>query len=193
MTFPITDGILPADVSELIDDRAIGDARVLRLKLKNNKSCAVICLPQSVVWISPVPLRGIGIENDRMSGSARDISFEHGHDDVRALEPRAPFTIESSWLNISDRLGFVSSGDGFRYTPAGKYNTRSVAVDRIEPIKASVWQMLPHATAEQTSAAASAFSVTTDANTLHLTVMDRDGMRYRIVQDLADGSIHVEQ
>src|SRR5437016_5660430 len=82
MTYPITDAILPADVSELIDDRAIGDVRVARIKLKNGKQCGIVCLPKSVVWISPEPLRAIGIENDRMSGGARSLAFASGSEKV---------------------------------------------------------------------------------------------------------------
>src|SRR5205823_505420 len=158
LVFPITDGILPSEVAEMIDDKQIGDSRVLRLKLKNGSCAAIVCLPQSVVWISPNPLRAIGIENDRMSGGKRELISASGRQQVEALQAIKPFSINGSWMNIDDRLGFIASGNGFHYAAAGKYNTRSVAVDRVLPEKANVWQTIPHASAEQTAALAKEFS-----------------------------------
>jgi hypothetical protein len=194
LVFSITDGILPADVSEMIDDQQIGDARVLRLKLKNGVCAAIVCLPQSVVWISAMPLRAMGIENDRMSGGKRELHSGTGNQTVTGLQTREPFTIEGSWVNIDERLGLIAPGKGFQYAPAGKYNTRSVAVDRVTPIDARVWQMIPHATRDQTKAAAAAFSAELNATSAEVTVADRDGKQYRIRMPLSsDGAPTVER
>lgn len=194
LTYPVTNAILPDDVSEWIDDRQIGDAHILRLKTKAGACCTVVCLPHSVVWISPTNLRGMGIENDRMSGGARELTFAGGKERVIALQPREAFRIRGSWLNIDDKLGLIAAGEGFQYTPSGKYNTRSTAVDRVEPINATVWQMIAHAGEYQTRSCAAGFTAKTESQIIAVSAVDGDGRRYQIRAALAPGGeVQVQQ
>src|SRR5205085_1509138 len=143
LTVPI-DGILPKEVSGFVGDQESGEAHVAVLSLKDGRRVAIVCLPHSLVLLSPITFRAMGIENDRMSGGERIIHLVSG-DQVRiaALEPGTLTMVDDKWINISDRLGLITSGQGFIYTPAGGYTQKGVAADRVGPRDARVWQIVP--------------------------------------------------
>jgi hypothetical protein len=155
LTVPI-DGILPKEVVGFAGEEQSGEAHIAALMLKDGQHLSVMCLPHSVVLISPVPFRAIGIENDRLSGGQRVIwhvgQGEKSSITVRALVEQPPVQVPGNWTNIDDRLGLIITGSGFNYTPAGAYTQKGVAADRVAPATdAQVWQIVPQVNHEQTA------------------------------------------
>src|SRR5438309_1705430 len=85
--------------------RRSADESTVTLKLPRGQRCALLCMKHSVLWVSPVGLRALAIENDPMSGNARHIV---GQNFSRTLPSRSggeAFTIASEWVNIDDQFG----------------------------------------------------------------------------------------
>jgi hypothetical protein len=191
MTLPVQNNLLPDTVSGIREAGRIGDAEVAVLGLSDGRRCALVCLPHSTLWLSPVPLRALGIQNDKLTGPGRLLRFESGEVNVPALTPMQTFDMSGRWVNINDRLGIVQSGDRFRYTPAGKYNQRSVAVDRLLPVgEWNVVQLLPAIQAASTQEIWKQFAVEWAGAEMRVTVRDgAGGERYRIVAQLGESSV----
>jgi hypothetical protein len=155
LTVPI-DGILPESAesfeSEHVDRK--DEPPFVTIKLKDNRRCCLICFPRSVLWLSPEPLRPLAIENDPFSGGKRRLGW-HTIDSLKGGPPLdlPPF------ISIDDSLGLITTGQGFRYTPASKYNRRSYAYEQIAPRATwGAWQMIPGSWDEHTATAAKSFS-----------------------------------
>jgi hypothetical protein len=187
ITIPI-ESILPADVDAFESQTlaAPDQPQILTLRLKDHRRGYLICLPNSVLWLSPMPLRPLAIQNDKLAGGHRDLYTAAGTRTVPALTESQPFNLKG-WLNIDNTLALISTGSGFRYTPTKKYNRRSFAYETIEPIaRHGAWQMIPKSTAEQTVSLAHDFQEEATAQQLTLTLHDGPaGPRYRIVADLS--------
>jgi hypothetical protein len=184
MTVPLDAAILPAETEELESATDAGDAAVVSLRLASGARAALICLPNSVLWLSGSPLRPIGIQSDRLAG-AHAIASAASATTVAPLTKLPPFDIEGNWLNIDDRFGLVAGTDRFRYTPAGGFNRKSVAVDQLEPHDAFAWQMIADASSGQTRLLAGEFSAHLDHGVATITLRDGPaGKKYRIVAPL---------
>jgi len=191
MTIPIWDGVLPDDVSVLVEMGDSGAAPVAVLGRKEGTKCALVCLPNSVVWLSEGGFRPLGIENDRLTGTGRTLQFDDGGTTrIPAVIPWEPFEIPSRWVCLDGRFGLILSGGMISYTPAGKYNQRSVAVDRILPVGEVVaWQMIPEVNAVATKALADALDARSTGDEMVVTVRDgAKGGRYRILASLGKTS-----
>lgn len=124
-----------------------------------------------MLWISPLPFRALGIENDRFSGGKRRLAGASVGQDV-AMLGNAALNIAGNWLNIDHRLGLISM-DGFQYTGPKDFNRKSAAYDTVTPnTRSHAWQMISRATVEQTRNAASHFSETLDGATATVTASD---------------------
>src|SRR5207302_242404 len=117
-------GILPADVDTFESAQNAAGAVILQLKLTTGARCALVCFDHSVLWLSPMPLRGLAIENDRLSG-APSLTWSEGQQVVPQLTKREPLRASGNWLNINQRLGMIAGTAAFRYTLAGEYNRKS--------------------------------------------------------------------
>lgn len=178
MTLPIDDGILPDQVRRLAE---MSDTAAV-LEMKDGRRCGVVCLPNSVLWVSPVALRPVGIENDTVTGPERTVSATTGSVSVPALVPHPPFPLPGEWLNVDDSFGHISVAGGFSYVPAGGLNRRSAAIDRLVPSgKRGIWQMIPNAGTSETQRLARDFSVTDREGTLAVVLRDGSaGQRYQV-------------
>lgn len=184
MTVPIDAAILPADMDELESAKDVGDATVVSLRTASGGRAALICLPNSVLWLSASPLRSMGIQSDRLAGAHAIVSAA-SVTTVAPLEKRAPFDITGNWLNLDERFGVVAGTDHFRYTPAGGFNRKSVAVDQLQPHDAFAWQMIADASAAQTRLLAGEFAAHLDHGVATITLRDGPGgKKYRIVAPL---------
>jgi hypothetical protein len=173
MTLPINGGILPIAIAAFENVQIVDDATVAILRLDDGARCAIVCLPRSVLWLSPVPLRALAVENDPMSGGKRTLVSTAGSNTVGAITPREPFEIEGPWLNIDARLGLVSATGGWTYTPAGGVNRRSAATDEVLP-RASfgAWQMISGADVPSTARAADIFKAHRADGGIDITCLD---------------------
>lgn len=191
MTLPTTDSILPDDVRDLREIGESGGAHVAVLGRADGGKCAVVCLPNSVVWLSPVPFRPLGIQNDELSGTGRVLVSESGETEVPALIPKAAFAIPGRWVSIDRRFALIAGDAGFEYTPAGKYNQRSVAVDRIRPSSGwAAWQMIPAVDPDVARKVAAEYKVEYNGTVMDAEVRDgATGLRYRIRATLTDTAI----
>jgi hypothetical protein len=186
LTAPI-DGILPKEVSGFVAEQQAGDTHAAALLLKDGRHVAIICLPNSVVLVSPVLFRAMGIENDRLSGGERTLWSSQSSKTIPALEKQPPLDLPGNWLNISDRLGLISSGTSFNYTPAGGYTQKAVAADRVVLKDAVVWQIVPEVDHLATQTIAQTFRFDSQSDVVTATVKDgRDGSIYRIHCDLTN-------
>lgn len=186
LILPTFESVLPDTTCTALEQGETNGVKIFILGLSDGRRCAVLCFPHSVLYLSPVPLRCIGIENDRLTGEGHTIASSGGKIFVPALKPMNEFTISGSWVNIDDRFGQVIYPAGFRYTPAGKFNRRSAAVDRLTPTgEWGAWHMIPDATTRETGEIAKIFRVKFEDGKMEVTLKDGSrGMRYRIMADL---------
>ena len=184
-TLPIEGGILPAGVESVGGERTVGEARVLIVNLSRNRGrCLAVCLPHSVLWLSPVPLRAIGIENDSLT-KARYLAAPGMLQTVAAVTPRDPIELPGAWVNVDNAFTFVSTPDGFVYTPAGKFNRKSAAIDFLAPHgRWGAWQMLSCSQTDSVRVA-KAFDAQFDGKIARVTLLDGvDGKQYRVAARL---------
>jgi hypothetical protein len=65
----------------------------------------------------------LGIENDRIIGGRRTISYENGKAEFEWQNPKPATAIPGSWANVDGRLGIVLvEGSGISYTQAKSYS-----------------------------------------------------------------------
>jgi hypothetical protein len=173
LTVPI-EGILPSDV-QAFDTQVLGKPeapQILTLRLNDRRRCYLICLPHSVLWLSPVPLRPLAIENDKLSGGTREVRSKGGIRSVEALVGGEALTL-GGWVNFDQTLGLVTTEPGFRYTRTKGFNRRSVAYDQIVPLaEFGAWQMIPNVSAEQTAQIAARFSASLDDGRITVQLID---------------------
>ncbi len=174
MTLPTFESIVPDDVNGIEETGESGDATIVVLGLTDGRRCALVCLPHSTVWISPVGFRPIGIENDRLTGKGRTITSAACNRFVPALSPMETFDVKGAWLNIDNRFGHIATTKEYRYVPAGGHNRRSAAVDTVVPeVKGTaVWQMIPSVTEEETAQIAKGFHVEQKGDRLEVDLID---------------------
>ena len=156
VTAPLADGILPAGMDGIESGRDVGDAVVLELRLKSGGRAAVISLPNSVLWLSPEPMRALGIR-----GGLRE-----------------PENVGGTWVNVGDRFGCIASSAGFRYNGG--------AVGRLTPPPAArAWLMIPESSAGETRAIAEEFFSQYQDGVMRLTIRDGPhGKHYSIAAPL---------
>src|SRR5262245_29998966 len=107
LTVPI-EGVLPDEV-QAVEAQEVGKPdkpQILTLRLGDGRRCYLICLPHSVAWVAPVPLRALAIENDKLSGGKRQLHFKGGTRTVEALAGGEPFALDG-WVNVDQTLGLV--------------------------------------------------------------------------------------
>jgi hypothetical protein len=185
-TLPLIDGILPKSTTGIAMHKQIGDGNVLAISLRDGQQrCIVVALPNSVLWLSPEPLRSIGIENDTLT-NRRTLTSVKGSQRAAALRAHAPIEVPGAWVNVDDQFTFISTPDGFRYSPAGKFNRRSAAIDALLPrSRWGAWQMLA-CTKAKSQAVAETFDATFDGTIAKISLQDgAAGKRYRIVAHLS--------
>jgi hypothetical protein len=158
-TLPIDDGVIPASTAEVNELATTHSVHAVSFALKDGRTGYLLCMEQSVLWLSPQPLRALGIENDRLSGGKRLLRSGSGERVVNALTSEPKILLSGAWMAVDSLLGMAGLAEGFEYAPAGGFNRRSAAVDRVTPLgQWGAWQMLPQASAEQAQAAAREFS-----------------------------------
>lgn len=183
MTLPIMGGICPEGLTTKTVFAVQDDVPVAVIGLKNGNRCALICLPGSALWLSADGFRPIGIENDALTGEERVLRSSQGQTSIYGVCAQAkPMDIESTWINLDDYFGMLVNGGKFHFEPAGKYNQKSVGIDRFSVVgDAAVWQMIPSVSAKETSAASEAMKTSWDGATLRATVKDGSaGPKYSI-------------
>jgi hypothetical protein len=191
ITLPI-DGILPKEIDAIVEHKSIDDAYVATMKDKSGKLIYCICFPHSVLWLSESTLRPLGIENDKFSGGKRRI-FGKSDDKDQPMLGNGKFTVAGNWVNIDDKLGLISMTDGFAYTAPKDFNRKSAAFDTIAPnAKWGTWQMIAHATHDQTKDAASKFKAEVDGQHAKVQLLD-DKQQYTIEADFGSNSITVKK
>jgi hypothetical protein len=189
VTLPIDPGIVPANLESLLEHGTLNNVEICVVESTNNRRTALVCLPNSAVFLSADAPRPLGLENDSLSGP-RTVSFDETSQTIPVLQPIAPFTITSSSVNIDNHLALISTPHGFQYTHAGDFNRKSAAIDMIVPLSNyTAWQMTPGVKADETWRLAHAFVCNFDGSSITVTLQDTPkGHRYRIRANLA-GSI----
>jgi hypothetical protein len=180
-------GILPADVEDLINVDPTMGKEIATFELSDKRRCALVCMDNSVLWVSPVGLRPVAVENDPMSGNSRSIVGQNFSRTVPSRSGGESFTIASDWVNIDDQFVLICPG-GFRYVPAKGFNNRSAAYDQIVPLsQLAAWQMIPKVTASETQQLATLFHASMKENKAEIELQDRlKGRIRRIAIPLVD-------
>lgn len=175
---PIEDGVVPNQIAGLAQSTT--DSATLRLN--DGQLLTVLALPTSALWISPVQLRSLAIENDPVVGAGRELHWADGNSSFPALVAREPVQVQGNWVNLDGRFGHVISTGGFTYTPAGGYNRKSVAVDRLAPKAGApvVWQMITGADVRRTAELAESFKVTAADGQVRVLTGDGHGTEHAI-------------
>jgi len=190
LTLPI-DGILPAETQSFDSQQSSSPDQLqwVSMKLTDGRRCYLICLPNSVLWLAPVPLRPLAIENDKLSGGKRTLYSTSNPKTVDAMRDATPFDT-GPWLNIDDTLGLITAGENFHYTNAKGYNRRSFAFDAIVPTSQwGAWQMIPRVTHDQTQFIAHDFNARLENDSATITLHDGvDGPVYRIRAEFGNKS-----
>ncbi|MBN1903409.1 hypothetical protein JW926_18970 [Candidatus Sumerlaeota bacterium] len=188
LILPTFESVLPDATFAALEQGEINNVKIFALGISDGRKCAVVCLPHSVLYISPAPLRCVGIQNDRLTGDGHAIFSSGSKNFVPALKSMDEFVLAGSWLNIDDSFGNVIEPAGFRYTPAGGFNRRSAAVDRFTPTgEWGAWHQIPNASSRETEEIAQSFRAQFKEGKMEVTLKDgTKGGFYRIRADLGE-------
>lgn len=173
-TLPIDDGVLSEGVSSIRELPTTHGVHAVCMQLKDGRAAYAVCMPRSVLWLSPGALGALGVENDKLSGGHRVVACADNKQQFDALTSQPTLALGGTWMSIDKALGFVGLKQGFVYEPAGKFNRRSAAVDRVTPLGSwGLWQMLPGAGADELNALSGYLHADYSAGSAH--VQTRDG------------------
>ena len=70
----------------------------------------------------------IGIENDEITGGARQLFWQDGHAVLDFKKPQKPLTISGSWANVDGRLGLIMVAGGNLSYNQGKNYARGISI-----------------------------------------------------------------
>jgi hypothetical protein len=167
MTLPVAQGILPegtTGAAVLGWFGPSGDIPACTLVGKDTGAGAwLVALPEAALWLGGGDFGPLGIENDTLTSPGRTLSGDEWTTQIPAMSPRGAVRLKGNWVCVDNRLGLVSSEPGFEYAPSGGFTQRSVAIDRIRPLRASAWLMLPDCSTTETARIAAGFRVTRSA------------------------------
>lgn len=143
-TVAMPGGILPA--GNVVQAEELTGERGVRVVYSDNTSVTLSAKRDGVTWTSAKPFRPIYFENDKLSGGSRKMTIFANRDvvttQVRSLSGGPP-------LRFGDRTTAVYVDSAFAcfgpvtYTPTGKFNHLSLAVDSLQPASDTRrWKML---------------------------------------------------
>ncbi len=140
---------------------------------------AVLCMQFSTVILSRDGFRALPVENDSLTDPGRTVTTVAGSRFFPALKKKKGMWLPGPWLCVDNAFGFISPS-GFRWDPAGGWNQKSVAVDKVGPrADAGAWQML---TADEEATRATAAVFAEDVTSTGVVAIIKDGpqgKRYR--------------
>lgn len=196
MTYPLPLGLLSGMTGVSVDSSEDNTYHCVTITTKDGSECAIAVLPESVVILSPGGVAPLAIQNDPLSGGLRTLHAQGGTVTIPfspAAEGNIPRKIGSSWINIDDRLGMITSGGGFLYTQAKGFNARSLAYDKIIPEGREnvTWQLIPGVDRARTERMAADFSP--PGGGVSATVSDRSGQQFRIYRPDAKSGARIER